>query len=217
MVEAGNAEAQYRMGLFVITGKEVPQNTGEAMLWWRKAADQNYLPAQNDLGVAYSDGKIVPQDSAEGVGGRAKERSREKIRPAHFGDECPDGTKDSCEFTDLSDIMRARFRLGLAYWYGSGVQRDYAEAVKWYRKAAEQGDGLSQHELGQAYEQGKGVRGDYVLAHMWTNLSVVSGTRNAEQDRNRIAFHMTPKQIEEAEKLAREWRPSKQAPKLAHR
>jgi len=48
---------------------------------------------------------------------------------------------------------------------------------------------------------------------MWINLSVVAGAHHAEEDRARIAFHMTPKQIEEAEKLAREWKPSKQAPK----
>jgi hypothetical protein len=67
MAEAGNAEAQYRMGLFAFLGKVVPQSTDEAILWWRKAADQNYLPAEHDLGVDYYDGKIVPQDLAEGI------------------------------------------------------------------------------------------------------------------------------------------------------
>ena len=35
---------------------------------------------------------------------------------------------------------RAQFYLGHMYIYGKGVSRDKVEAVKWYRKAAEQGD-----------------------------------------------------------------------------
>jgi TPR repeat protein len=199
MAEAENAEAQYRMGLYAMSGTNVPQSTADGILWWRKAADQNYLPAEHDLGVAYSDGKIVPQDLAEGI------RWLRKV--AEQGEDA------SGDFTVLLDVETARSRLGTAYWYGSGVKRDYVEAVKWYRKAAEQGDGLSQYALSEAYGGGKGVRRDYVQAHMWANLAVVSGEAHAERDRNFYASQMTPKQIEEAGKLAREWKPSKQAPK----
>ena len=34
----------------------------------------------------------------------------------------------------------AQYRLGSCYYNGDGVNEDKAEAVKWYRKAAEQGD-----------------------------------------------------------------------------
>ena len=33
----------------------------------------------------------------------------------------------------------AQSLLGFMYQYGEGVQKDFKEAVKWYRKAAEQG------------------------------------------------------------------------------
>ena len=33
---------------------------------------------------------------------------------------------------------KAQFNLGVAYYTGQGVPQDYTEAVKWYRKAAEQ-------------------------------------------------------------------------------
>jgi len=206
MADAGNAEAQYRMGLFAFLGNAVLQNTDEAMLWWRKAADQNYLPAEHDLGVDYYDGKIVPQDLAEGI--------RWLRKAAEQGEET------SGDFTILSDIEDARSRLGVAYWYGSGVKRDYAEAVKWHLKAAEQGYGFSQKALAEAYSEGKGVKRDYVQAHMWANLAAVSNSkfpseqRESEKLRAFLASEMTPKQIEEAAKLAREWKPSKQAPKL---
>jgi TPR repeat protein len=44
--------------------------------------------------------------------------------------------------------------------------QDYAEAVKWYRKAAEQGDVKAQSNLGVMYASGQGVKQDLVLAHM---------------------------------------------------
>ena len=113
----------------------------------------------------------------------------------------------------LQDIEDARTRLGMSYWYGSGVKRDYAEAVKWYLKAAEQGSGFAQYALSEAYGKGQGVRRNYVQAHMWANLAVVSGEPRAERDRSFYESQMTPKQIEEAAKLAREWKPGKQVPK----
>jgi len=36
----------------------------------------------------------------------------------------------------------AQHSLGMAYGYGEGVPEDDEEAVKWYRKAAEQGDAI---------------------------------------------------------------------------
>jgi tetratricopeptide (TPR) repeat protein len=42
----------------------------------------------------------------------------------------------------------AQFNLGLMYYFGEGVQQDYAEAEKWYRKAAEQGDASAEYNLG---------------------------------------------------------------------
>ena len=43
----------------------------------------------------------------------------------------------------------AHYNLGLCYDKGSGVTKDYSEAVKWYKKAAEQGDVDAQRELNQ--------------------------------------------------------------------
>ncbi|MDR2763209.1 MAG: sel1 repeat family protein, partial [Planctomycetaceae bacterium] len=42
----------------------------------------------------------------------------------------------------------AQFTLGLCYYDGKGVTKDLIEAVKWYRKAAEQGNSKAQYILG---------------------------------------------------------------------
>lgn len=51
----------------------------------------------------------------------------------------------------------AQYELGETYWYGKGVPLDKAEAVKWFRKAAQQGYAPAQGALGLAYSAGKGV------------------------------------------------------------
>ena len=57
------------------------------------------------------------------------------------------------------------------YVDGKGVPQDYALAVTWYRKAADQGYEDAQFHLGLMYADGKGVPQDYTLAHGWLNLA----------------------------------------------
>ena len=99
----------------------------------------------------------------------------------------------------------AQYNLGVMYENGQGVVQDYTEAVKWYRLAAAQGDADAQYNLGAMYDNGQGVVQDYVRAHMWYNLGAVSGKAEyAAKNRDSIAAKMTPPQIAEAQKLARE-------------
>ena len=42
---------------------------------------------------------------------------------------------------------------------------------------------------------------------MWFNLAVANGFKEAVRNRDMVARHMTPEQIAEAQKLAREWKP----------
>jgi TPR repeat protein len=87
-------------------------------------------------------------------------------------------------------------------------------AASWYRKAADQGHAGAQYQLGYMYANGWGVPQDYILAHMWCNLSAArtsdvsgKGDRRAAKIRDEVAAKMTPAQIAEAQKLAREWKP----------
>ena len=115
------------------------------------------------------------------------------------------------EFRPLADqgVAAAQYNLGLMYVNGRGVTQDYVEAVKWYRKAAEQGNAKTQHNLGTMYFYGKGVTQNYVQAHMWFNLAAVKGNETSRKGRGIVAEKMTPAQIAEAQRLAREWQPKK--------
>ena len=47
------------------------------------------------------------------------------------------------------------------------IASDYAEAAKWYRLAADQGDASAQLNLGVSYDNGQGVPQDYSEAINW--------------------------------------------------
>lgn len=102
----------------------------------------------------------------------------------------------------------AEYTLGFMYFNGKGVARDYAEAAKWIRLSAEQGRADGQYALGHLYLNGQGVAQDNVLAHMWFDLSAAQGTQIAVAARDDLARKMTPAQIAEAQKLARDWKPT---------
>jgi TPR repeat protein len=57
--------------------------------------------------------------------------------------------------------------LGCAYEQGWFGKTNFPEALKWFRKSAEQGDPDAQNELGQMYEDGEGVIQNYSLAAKW--------------------------------------------------
>jgi hypothetical protein len=90
---------------------------------------------------------------------------------------------------------------------GWGTPQDSAEAVKWYRLAAERGDGLGQRNLGVMYQNGWGVPQDYIQAYMWFNLAATRGREDVMSNGEFVASMMTPDQIARAQLLAREWKP----------
>ena len=102
------------------------------------------------------------------------------------------------------DNARAQSHLGHMYHEGEGVLQDAREAVKWYRLAAEQGDAQAQRNLGMMYAQGSGVLQDYVRGHMWANIAGANGNEEWAKLREFVAEQMTPSQIAEAQKRARE-------------
>ncbi len=64
-----------------------------------------------------------------------------------------------------------QYALGEIYFFSEGgVTQDYAKAVYWFRKAAEQGHGKAQSWLGVCYEHGDGVAKDIAEAVRWYQL-----------------------------------------------
>lgn len=70
----------------------------------------------------------------------------------------------------------AQTALGGMYLYGfKGVERNDAEAVRWLRLAAEQGQALAQFDMGELHRTGRGVAKDEVAAVNWFRRSAMQG------------------------------------------
>lgn len=83
-------------------------------------------------------------------------------------------------------------------------RKDYATALRAYQSLAARGDAAAQFTLGLMYDLGRGVPQDYVTAHMWFNLAAARGDANGAKGRDIVARLMTPQQIADAQKRARE-------------
>lgn len=146
---------------------------------WRPLAAQGDADAQGMLGVLYFYGQGVPKDFGEAA--------KWNRMAAEQGN------------------AKAQARLGAAYYFGNGVVQDYSRSLELYRMAAEQGQPEAQAVLGALYRVGQSVPQDYVLAHMWSNIAAANGALKAAENRQSVQLEMTPAQITEAQKLAREW------------
>ena len=87
-------------------------------------------------------------------------------------------------------------------WFAH-MDGDFTEALKWYRKAAEQGIAQAQSNLGVMYENGKGVLQDTIAAHMWFNIAAANGNAKAAKGRDFIAKELSSADIVEAQKRAK--------------
>lgn len=158
-------------------------NYQKAMIEFIKLAEDGDIDSQNMVGLMFDNGLGVAQDHIEAANWYRKSAE---------------------QGSDLGQMSLAD-----TYYYGQGNPQDFMEAAKWYRKAAEQGLNVTQDMLGSMYFKGEGVQQDFIKAHMWWNLAAIGGLKNAAINRDIVAEKMTPAQIAEAQKLAREWKPKK--------
>lgn len=129
------------------------------------------------------------------------------------------GNYDMVRFLADQGDASAQNDLGGMYANGRGVRRNYAEALKWWRRAADQGYASAQFSLGLMYEKGNGVPQDFVEAHTWYLIAAsrfpTSDPVNsaiASEFGKSLAARMSPAPIAEAQRRAREWQPTMEAP-----
>jgi hypothetical protein len=162
---------------------------GAAVTMIRPLAEQGDVRAQFNLATMYYNGQGVRQD---------REQAAKWFRMA----------------AEQGDMEGQRY-LGFMYANGQGVARNDKEAVKWYGRAAEQGDADAQVNLGVMYSAARGTSQNLVQAHKWFNVAASRYPRSergkreqAIRNSERLAEKMSPDEIAEAKKLAREWQPN---------
>lgn len=95
---------------------------------------------------------------------------------------------------------------------GIGAVKDEAEAVNWYRKAADRGHAGAQSSLGLIYWNGTGVPKDGAEAYKWYLLASAQGNEIAKDNIPNLKRRLTAEQRSAGRKLAREFKPREQTP-----
>ena len=178
---AGNVAAATYLGLLYQRGVGVPQRHDQAHRWFLQAAEGGYPEAELRLGMLYEQGLGVPVDHARAAlwYGRAAARG-------------------------LGDAL---YRLALLYDAGRGVAQDAGQAAVLFERAAARSNALARTALGRKYYTGDGVTADPVVAYMYLTLGAGLGDSSGSELMRQIENELTPTQIDEARRLARNWRP----------
>jgi len=121
---AGGAYAQMMLGRMYVRGVGVSKNATEGLRLITKAAESDYAPAHNMLGLWYwQGGNGLRVDRVKAV--------------EHFR-----------KSADLKDEFGA-FCLGVAYARGQGVRANANEALNWFREAEKRGYVVDQRLLSE--------------------------------------------------------------------
>jgi hypothetical protein len=169
------------LGFAYSHGQGVLQDYGQAIQWYRKAADQGDAVAQATLGSLYEHGQGVPQDYAQAA--------------QWFRKAADQG------------VASAQNNLGFLYEHGQGVPRDYDQATQWSRKAAQQGHAGAQARLGLLYATGHGMPQNRVVAYALFNLATAQNSsikEGASMVRAALAKRMTEQEIKAGQALSQE-------------
>lgn len=98
-----------------------------------------------------------------------------------------------CDLIQSAEKADAESQARLGWYYYSGSnQTDYAEALKWWHKAADQGHLAAQAYLGFMYEKGWGAPKDIVQAAHWYRMAADKGDICARHAFTRLSKKIKP-------------------------
>lgn len=184
----GNADAQYSLYTIFYEGIYVEENYEEAFKWGMMAANQEHADAEYGVAEAYQYGNGVKIDYKEAVKWYEKaadqgltEALTELGYDYKFGDMnlSVNYGKSFAYYIQAAQKgdMAGQANVAEFYMEGKGIEKNEEEALKWYRKAAEQGDADSEYAIGQYYEYDGN---DIKLAIEWYKKAAEQGHVDAQ-------------------------------------
>ncbi len=177
--EKGDAQAQYDLGYHYYREKG---HAYEAFSWWKKAAEGGHVDGQINLAWCYEtamgcsknleDAKKWYDKAARQGSATAKERLKKLEDAEHLA-----------KLRELASQggAQAQYDLGYCYFNGQHTDRNYRQAVLWWKKAAEQGHEFAQVNLAWCYETGTGVDANRREARKWYQRAAARGNSDAKK------------------------------------
>jgi TPR repeat protein len=213
--DAGQAEAQFDLGVLYAQGLGVLRDLGTAESWYRKSAAQGNAEAEFALGQMYARGWGIPRDTADAVRWLELANSVDTDGPPTdwlsvegYGVQ-KDPQQAAYWYQQAADKghAEAQYELAVLYSSGKGVKRDEAQAARWVSASAGQGYSRAQADLGKRFAAGNGVTQDDKRAYFWLTLALLHGEKNADKLRAPVAAKLKPEEIADQEHAAQNWKP----------
>lgn len=230
----GHAWAQYQLGEMYFKGQGVSQNYNQAYAWFSIAVynniASNYVVSVKDKVATKLSPKeirkaeIMAKEYLTHIDNKTEEAKQktyiELKEKAEAGDHyaqyrlgwiyyegygVPADPMNALFWFEKSADQGdpyAQYQLGEIYQFGDNVSIDLDKAFEWYEKAAKQSNDYAQWRLGDMYYNGIGVTQDDTKAYAWFSTSTLL---DALLNKNSIALTLSPKELEEADKLANEY------------
>ena len=154
--ENGNAVAQNQLALRYLYGKGVAVDHNSALLWFKKAADNNYPEAQYYVGYCYEHGSGTTKDIETAL--------------IWYFTAAKNGYNPALQVINnyaINGYAAAQNKLALMYLSGEGVNIAPDKAMHWFKSSACSGYPEAQYYVGYCYEHGIGTAKNIAIAKVW--------------------------------------------------
>ncbi|MDR0804466.1 MAG: sel1 repeat family protein [Oscillospiraceae bacterium] len=184
--ETGDIDSCYSLGRIYENGKVAKADGAEAVKWYTVSADKGHLLSLSALGFIYSSGRGVPKNLeaafqiavrlADIADNKNLENDRLNLADLYMdGRGTPQDVRSALLiYLDLGrkGNLNALVTAAEIYYYGKGeVPRDYKEAAKLYKRAADNGDAEAQYQFGLMAEKGLGTAENPFTAKKYLTLA----------------------------------------------
>ena len=187
--QAGDAVAQFIMGVNHFIGDRAEQSDAMAFDWYRKAAIQGHEQAQLNLATMYLNGwgNIRDEKSAlfwlmasKALGSREADEKLGEAWPGHQKPLAyPEVGMLKRAFGGSADAQRY---MATRYRHGVYIASDGYKALYLYSLAADQNDAQAKHHIGMMLRAGEGVPRDVAAAAKWTEQAARQGLMAAQHE-----------------------------------
>jgi TPR repeat protein len=157
-----NAEAMLRLGNMYSRGEEVLQDEGQALRYYKRAAERGSAVASDNVATYYAMGRGTARDKVQALAWYRQAIAR--------------------------GYVPAMTNLGVLYSASFDGPPDYCQALAWFKKAAKGGNVTGMWHLGQAYQNGLcPASSNATLARHWLRKAVDIGRQPTASDLDRYA------------------------------
>jgi hypothetical protein len=179
--------------------------------------------AQNALGHAYAEGRLLSLDPSESerwhlaAAGQDHRGSQSELCKTYFSQRVDLASVGNasrwCSAAARQGDPEASFLMANLYSQGRGVQRDRDEANRLYRTAAEGGVAQAQVIVGLDYADDENLPVNLVEAYRWLTIASSASTGGADltdvaELRESVRTRLSTEQLAEARRMVLEWQPS---------